>query len=128
MKVAYNLQDFINACADIKRVGVRGKAQDDASQHFSLATKILLLNFIYEGGLESPKHINTKLWGMNPTPDIPIKIDAYSFYTGLKYGYIAFRFNPNSGTWFIKSFKPNWDPDPRNLALAAQLGNFKLLV
>ncbi len=36
MKVAYNLPDFINACADIKHVGVRGKAQDDARDHFSL--------------------------------------------------------------------------------------------
>jgi hypothetical protein len=128
MKAAYNLPDFINACADISHVGVRGKAQDDARDHFSLTTKPILLNFIYNGGMESPKHINTKLWEMNPEAGTPIKIDAYSFYTGLKYGYIAFRFNPNSGMWFIKSFKPNWDPDPRNLALAAQLGNFKLLV
>lgn len=125
MKAAYNLRDFTDSCAEIKNVGVRGKAQDDAREYFSLTTKPILLNFINNGGMESPEHINTKLWEMNPEQSTPIKIDAYSFYTGLKYGYLAFRFNPNSGMWFIKSFKLNLNPDPRNLAFAAQLENFK---
>jgi hypothetical protein len=126
MTGAYNLKNFIEACGDVKQVGVRGKAQDDASDHFLLPTKPRLLNFIYSGGLDSPKHINTKIWEANPEPATPIMVDAYSFYAGTIYGYIAFRFNPKTGAWYIKSFKPNTAPDPRNLALAQKLGKFQV--
>lgn len=126
MGPVYDFCEFVNACGDTNKVNVASEAQDNAREHFKLKTKTILLNFIYTGGLESPSHINTKVWEKNPNPSIRIMVDAYSFFSGLKYGYIAFRFNPVLKTWFVKSFKPNTDPDPRNLILAAQLQKFKI--
>ncbi|MCD6584813.1 MAG: hypothetical protein J7K96_03525 [Desulfobacteraceae bacterium] len=114
----YNLNDFINACANIKSVGVRNEAQITARNQFKLDSKQSLLRFINERGMEDPYHYNTKLWEHNPDPSTPVMIDAYCFYSGTKYGYIAFRFNTKFNSWYIKSFKLNNDPDPRNMPFA----------
>ncbi|MDY0391760.1 MAG: hypothetical protein RBQ88_12725 [Desulfobulbus oligotrophicus] len=118
----YKLDDFISACADVNRVWVRDKAQKDAQKDFKLTTKIELLHFIHHGGLEDPRHYNTKPWEQNPDKSTEIMIDAYCFFSGLKYGYIAFRFNAKIDKWYIKSFKFNRDPDPRNLPFAGLSG------
>jgi hypothetical protein len=74
-----------------------------------------ILEFISDGGLEQPQHINSKLLEKN-FEDIPIMVDAYGFYSGFIYGYIAF-FKSKTGHWVIKSLKKNKNPDPRNFAL-----------
>ena len=48
-------------------------------------------------------------------------VNAYSFYSGLIYGYIAFFFQPKTSIWTIKSFKKNQEPDTRNLAFKESL-------
>ena len=114
MDPAYKLEEFILACKDILRVAVRDRAQKDARDHFKLNTKKELLRLISANVMESLCHINTKLWERNPNLHNIIMIDAYSFYSGKKFGYVAFRYNITNDTWFIKSFKLNREPDPRN--------------
>lgn len=120
---AYNINDFIAACADPRRVAVFGQAQRDAGQHFNLPTKEAVCGFIANGGLESPRLAEGgKEWEKNPTPHIPMKVDSYGFYSGPRYGYIAFIESQTTGKWLIKSFKPNKDPDPRtSTALGRQI-------
>ena len=122
MEPEYDLAVFVEACADVNMVAVRDKAQADARKYFKLNTKIALLYFIHNGGLEDPRHYNTKPWDKNPSNDSVIMIDAYGFFSGMIYGYIAFRFNANTNQWYIKSFKLNRDPDPRNLPFSVLRG------
>ena len=125
MGPSHNLNEFIKACKSSKVVGVSINAQDGA-KYFNLNTITSILNFITKGGLENPQFINSKLWEKNPEKSLTIMIDAYGFFSGTKYGYIAFRFHPKLGGWYIKSFKKNKEIDPRNLALAKQLNKLQI--
>jgi len=128
MAAAYNLNDLINACGRIKQVVVLGNAQISARENFGLATQKEVIDFIYNDGLESPHHINTKPWENNPDHNCPIQVDAYSFYSGPKHGYMAFFFSPKTNKWLIKSFKPNKDLVPRNNIMNDQLLAIKALM
>lgn len=50
-----------------------------------------------------------------------IMVDAYAFFSGLIYGYIAFVYVTKTKKWIIKSFKKHEDPDPRNLVFLGPL-------
>jgi len=127
MAAAYNLNDLIKACGEINQVVVLGLAERSARDDFGLNTKKAVLDFIYNDGIESPRYINTKPWEQNPDTSL-ILIDAYSFYTGSKQGYMAFFFSIKTGRWLIKSFKLNKDSEPRNYLLADKLSTFKALL
>lgn len=127
MAIAYDLNDLIKACGEINRGVVLGKAERSARDDFGLLTKKAVLDFIYNDGLEKPQHINTKRWEQNPDTDL-ILIDAYSFYSGPKHGYLAFFHSPKTGKWLIKSFKLNRDAEPRNYLLADKLLALKELM
>lgn len=127
MAVAYNLNDLIKACGELNQVVVLGKAEKSARDDFGLNTKKTVLDFIYNDGLESPHYINTKPWENNPDPSL-IVIDAYSFYSGPKQGYMAFFFSMKTKRWLIKSFKLNKDFVPRNSNMANQLSVIKALM
>ncbi len=120
----YKLDDFIGDCAmGNSKAFVTSGAQLTAESDFNLPTQKQVLEFIGNGGLEKPAFINSEVWDKNPEPKQAIMIDAYSFYSGFLYGYIAFRFQPKTGKWAIKSFKKNRDPDTRNLAFKGSLTN-----
>ena len=45
----------------------------------------------------------------------------YNFYSGEKYGYIAFLHQKKTGYWIVKSLKLNDKPDNSGLLLAKKL-------
>ena len=63
---------------------------ETARSDFNLNTQESVLSFIGNDGLESPHLINTKAWENNPDTENPIMVDAYGFYSGSMYGYLAF--------------------------------------
>ncbi|MGJ0516009.1 MAG: hypothetical protein ACR65O_09730 [Methylomicrobium sp.] len=128
MATAYDIDELIKACAQKNQVAVLNNAEKCARDDFGLNTKIAVLDFIASGGLETPHYINTKLWENNPDPATSIMVDAYSFYSGPKQGYIAFFFNPKTNKWLIKSFKLNKDFMPRNNNWFETLSNIKPLI
>ncbi len=117
MKPSYSISKFKDACKQGRtKVLVMQGAQQAARADFSLNTAKKILNFIAYGGLENLKFIRTKLWGNNPEPKVPVMVDSYEFYSGRRYGYIAFMFTEKTKKWVVKSFKNNNELDTRNLA------------
>ena len=101
---AYNLDDFIQSCRNNpKSVVVHYDAELNARKHFGINTQADLLDFIGNNGLEDLVYINTEPWRKNPRKEKEILVDAYSFHTNLKQGYIAFMIG-FSGKYEIKSF------------------------
>jgi hypothetical protein len=84
------------------------------------------MEFINNGGLESPNHQNTAPWENNPNPTQPVPVDSYGFFSGTLYGYVAF-FRGPKGKWVIKSFKKNDRPDPRFLQFQKALSKAGLI-
>ena len=118
----YKFDDFVGDCAmGISKAFITTGAQLTADSDFKLPAQKQILAFIGNGGLEKPQFINSEIWDKNPDSKNVIMIDAYSFYSGFLYGYIAFRFQLKTGKWAIKSFKKNRDPDTRNLAFKGPL-------
>lgn len=122
MKPEYKLSDFLEGCmAGVSKAYVIQGAMKTAEKDFNLYPQQRVLEFIGNGGLAQPHFINSKPWDNNPNPENEIMVDAYGFFSGFNYGYVAF-FRPVISKWIIKSFKKNTDPDPRNLALREGLG------
>lgn len=128
MATAYDLKELIKACAESNQVVVLSKAEKCAREDFGLNTKKAVLDFIANEGLENPRLLNTKLWEKNPDPTCVIMVDAYSFYSGPKQGYIAFLFSTITQKWLIKSFKLNRDSMPRNNNWLGKLSEIKELM
>ncbi|MFH1652614.1 MAG: hypothetical protein ABIE74_01005 [Pseudomonadota bacterium] len=121
-RASYDLSQFVIACnIGNKSALVLDEAMKTAKLDFNLYTQDKVLSFIGNGGLESPKFANTERWIKNPDPKNPIMVDSYNFFSGLDYGYLAFLFQLKFKKWFIKSFKKNDKPDPRNLPFAEPL-------
>ena len=120
---SYLLADFVKACAVGKsKAFVVREAKLTAKSDFNLHTEEAILDFIGQGGMESLQFISSKNWEKNPHPSVPVKVDAYNFYSGLRFGYLAFFHGPVTDKWIIKSFKGNDQPGPKNLSIANQLG------
>lgn len=121
----YNLDEFIHDCEEgTSKVFVAQGAMITARTDFNLNIQASILEFIANGGLEKPTFINKKTWENNTDKSIVIMVDAYAFFSGLIYGYIAFVYVTKTKKWIIKSFKKQEAPDPRNLVF---LGLSKLL-
>ena len=118
---AYDLSAFIAACGRAGEVIPVQGARITARTDFSLLTDRDIRDFVANGGLEQPRFINKAPWKNNPDPLVLIEVDAYAFFSGVSYGYVAFLFVPKTSKWLIKSFKKNTEPDPRNLAMFAAL-------
>ena len=87
----YDLNDFIHNCGEgTSKVFVTQGAIVTARTDFNLNTQASVLEFIANGGLEKPTFINKKAWENNPDKSVVIMVDAYTFFSGLIYGYIAF--------------------------------------
>lgn len=115
---AYNLKEFETICAKPKSHGVvlvRQEAANDARIDFGLDTRQKVIKFIGSGGLERPRLINSIPWEKNPEPSNKIMVDAYEFYSGRIFDYMAFLYNPIKKIWLIKSFKEHWQDPARNL-------------
>jgi len=106
----YLLEEFVGACAR-GEVTVLGPALSTAPSDFQLATVTDVLEFIGYGGMENPEYLNSKLWMKNPNPPNLIFVDAYSFFSGPDYGYVAFM-RGATGRWLLKSLKKNGEPPP----------------
>ncbi|MES2217174.1 MAG: hypothetical protein V4501_02050 [Pseudomonadota bacterium] len=118
----YELDDFVNDCAmGTSKVSVSHGAMSTARTDFNLGTQVNVLEFIANGGLEKPVFINKRVWDNNPDRNIVIMVDAYAFFSGLIYGYIAFVYVAKTERWLIKSFKKHQGPDSRNLAFLGPL-------
>lgn len=66
------------------------------------------LKFFIGSGFENSEYINTEIWDNNPLKEThPSYVDAYSFTSGKKTGYIAYCPNPKMKNWRLKSFKEN---------------------
>lgn len=113
MGPAYDLEEFIQACAGGTGVTVHSKAMAGAQEVFLINTASALLIFIGAGGLENPQFINSKVLEKTFKPEITIMVDAYRFCSGPKEGYIAI-FQPQQNTWRIKSFKRWINPAGHN--------------
>jgi len=124
---AYELGDFVAECKEESKAYVSKGALKTAQRDFGLPTQKAVRDFIANGGLENPSHANTapRENENEPAKSTPVFVDSYNFYSGLKYGYIAFFRRDPSSKWVIKSFKANEQRDPRNLPFAA-LKHFKL--
>lgn len=104
----YDLQEFIDACKLNEEIGIYEKARKKALE-LNLETRNEIIQFIANGGLEYCTHQTSKTLKYNiggilkdPLHPIPIIVDAYTFVTGRKMGYISFLRLQNGG-WFIKS-------------------------
>jgi hypothetical protein len=118
----YDFNDFIHDCGEgISKVFVTQGAMVTARTDFNLNTQASVLEFITNGGLEKLTFINKKAWENNPDKTIVIMVDAYAFFSGLIYGYIAFSYITKTKKWMIKSFKKQEAPDPRNLVFLGAL-------
>jgi len=103
---AYDISLLIAACVAEKDVVILGKAEDHARQHFKLQTKIEVVRFIGNGGLEKRKFINSLPYENRPG----LMADAWEFYSGETPGYLAFAFSTLTGKWLVKSFTRNTNP------------------
>lgn len=114
-KPAYDLKEFETTCAKQRnKVLVSRGAANSARIDFALDSKQKLIMFIGNKGLECPRFINAKPWENNPEL-IEIMVDAYEFYAGADFGYMAFLYSPKLQKWLIKSFKKNQQEPARNL-------------
>lgn len=121
----YDLDEFVRDCADgTSKIVVSRGAMETARSDFKLPTQNKVLEFIANGGLEKPTFINKKEWENNADDTVVIMVDAYAFFSGIMYGYIAFVYITKTKKWLIESFKRHEDPDPRNLVFLTALGNF----
>ncbi len=107
----YNfLKQFKKACKhNRKNIIPWGGVLNDADDDFNIRTETQLYEFISHGGLENPRHTNTKPWEKNPKPDNPIMVFGYTFTTMCKKGYIAIMRNELTNKWIIKSFHRSVD-------------------
>lgn len=102
MSPEYAWDAFIAACRAGNVIPTKA-AQRDASLYFQQHTKDQLLSFIINDGLERRIYINSReLEKWNASPPAPI-VDAYTFFSGPKKGYIAFYLAP-TWYWILKSF------------------------
>lgn len=117
------LQEFVSDCSvGLTKVFVMKGAMKTAESDFNLSQMQGVVDFIANGGLENPSFINEKEWANNPNKEIKIMVCAWSFFSGMKYGYLAFFYQPLTKKWNIKSFKLNQNLDPRNLAFKGLQG------
>lgn len=101
MKPSHSLKEFIDACGR-NAIELWPHIVDDATRDFNLYTKKEVVEFIANTDFE---FINSKeLEKMKNVP--PYMVDAYSFHSGNKFGYMAF-FKHKNGKFFLKSFKLN---------------------
>ena len=117
MPNAYQFDNFIHACGEQGKAVLIGSSANDARMDFGLNTQQDVLSFIANDGLEDAFYINTKIWEKNPNQAHPIMVDAYSFYSGAKPGYLAFLLSPTN-KWIIKSFKHSPNDPKRKLSPA----------
>lgn len=120
----YTLDEFLDACGEPGKVAVAYDAKKDAEKYFKLVTEKDLLAFIFARGLEKLTPINCEEWRFNPNKPPAIYVDAYSFYSGNKFGYIAFMFIPKTNKWNIKSFHLNNNVAPINIGPVLQFSPF----
>ncbi len=101
------LSEFIAACARGEAI-ILGKAEISARSEFNLLTKSEIQTFIGGENLELIKFRDKRAFDKNPA----FTVYAYNFHSGKKYGYMAIFCNSEQ-KWCLKSFKKNWDKDPR---------------
>ena len=123
MDPGYNFADFLKACANPSEIYIPERVIQDAKRDFGLGSKQGILDFIVNGGLEKPSWFNCEKLDKNPFPGIEILVDAYEFYSGFKFGYLAFYKNPK--TCVLKSFKKSNRVDTRSFPFANLSDEFK---
>jgi hypothetical protein len=107
----YSFDDFKTACCKSRSsVSAICDTLADARKDFNIQTEENLIGFICNKGLSEIIFINTTPFRKNPK----MMVDAYSFRSLGKYGYIALTFSDVTKKWLIKSFKKH---ENSNLAL-----------
>ncbi len=101
MKPFHSLEEFIDAC-ERNEVVLWPCVVGDATRDFNLYTQKEVVEFIVNNEFT---FINSK--ELEAIKNVPsFMVDAYSFCSGKKSGYMAF-FKHKNGKFFIKSFKLN---------------------
>jgi hypothetical protein len=87
------------------KIVVKYDAILNAREQFGLNTQADLLEFIGNNGLQGLVFLNSEPWRLNPKKDTEVLVDAYTFYSNRKNGYIAFmKASQNNFRYVIKSF------------------------
>ncbi|MBW2699749.1 MAG: hypothetical protein JRF33_02930 [Deltaproteobacteria bacterium] len=120
----YDLSTLIRDCGQSGAVWVSRGALASAQDDFGLATGDKVREFIANNGLEQPRHISTVPWENNPDESQVVWVDSYEFFSGNLFGYFAF-FKGATGSWVVKSFKKNDQPNPRFMQMKAALEKLK---
>ena len=95
--------------SDPQNVQVLHDAEMYARNQFGLNTKAEIRSFIGNQGLQNITYVNTELWRYKPGRiKGDIYIDAYTFTTNQKTGYIAFMKGYDC-KYVIKSFHLDYD-------------------
>lgn len=115
--MAIPLTEFIEACAKGDTI-ILGNAETTAREQFNLFSKPAIRQFIGDGNLENIEFRESREFKKNPA----FTVHSYNFYSGKKYGYLAFFLGENQ-KWFLKSFKLNLDKDSRGRSLFQPLGS-----
>jgi hypothetical protein len=112
----YDLNDFINACSDERRVTIPHRVLDDAQRLFNLRSKKQVLDAIYTKDVAIKNFVNSRELEKNGFKDdkgspIQVFVDAYYFeYSNDEEypnddGYLAFFLAPiPPNRWNLKSF------------------------
>jgi hypothetical protein len=112
MPPTYPFEEFVLGCAE-GRAAVWDPAKQDARSFLGLMTETEIIAFVGNNGLRDPQFQDPP----QPLESVPhVMVDAYGFFSGDKWAYIAFYKSPFKEKWLIKSLKPNDRPNPRVLA------------
>lgn len=119
------LQGLIDACEKKQKIHTIGEVEQNARRDFGLSNKTQIYSFIWNNGLEKPQYIGKSQWKNNPNRATEETVYEFNFYSGLKFGYIAFVKIETTGFWIIKSFKKNTKPNPMSFPLEKGLLEWK---
>jgi hypothetical protein len=122
----YDINDFLKACGkdnlQPSLVSLVRGVRKTAAEDFSLKTRLALLAFIAEGGLEKLEFINSRPYRISNEVPPPI-CDAYRFKSGFTIGYISFFYSEFQKKWIIKSFHRSDECGPSAMEIALKNAN-----
>src|SRR5471030_1796071 len=103
MAVKYDFPVFQKCCEQCpEKVNIHDPAKQTARQDFGLLTDPDIKNFIATGGLSDRQFVKRDRFKVAfALRGKEMWADIYDFWTGEKFGYFAFVYNPNNGAWLI---------------------------
>jgi hypothetical protein len=101
----YPIGDFLKACKHPGTVRVLKTALDTAHELNLRPTSTSILEWLAANdSVQKPRHQSTRVWENNWDPTVIIWVDAFNFFSGPDYCYLAYM-KGSTGTWLLKSLK-----------------------